>query len=172
MKTTSTRAKVPTKVGTAFAGGFYAGRILIDSIAYALVVSPKAGEHEPIAWHSNEKMVKGATSYADGLANTAAMAKSGSPLAKWAKALEIGGHKDWYLPSRLESLVLFGELRDLPAFKPDAENGIPTEWHWTSTQYASNPSYAWSQSFLNGGQGGYRKGLHGRARVVRRIVIK
>ena len=44
--------KIPTKHGTAFGGGFYAGRFYIGTEAYALIVSPKAeGQIEPMPWN-------------------------------------------------------------------------------------------------------------------------
>ena len=36
------KPKIPTTPGTAFGGGFYAGRIHIDGEEYALIVAPKA----------------------------------------------------------------------------------------------------------------------------------
>lgn len=89
-------------LGTAMAGGFYAGRIrLDDGTVYALIVAPKAeGEHKPAQWIGGYKDVPGAISYNDGLANTGAMAEAGSDLARWARDLRIGGHDDWYLPSQ------------------------------------------------------------------------
>lgn len=69
------KPKTPTQPGTAFGGGFYAGRFYIGADAYALIVAPKAeGEVEAMPWNSSLKSVAVATSYCDGLANTRAMA--------------------------------------------------------------------------------------------------
>ncbi|MFA5941392.1 MAG: DUF1566 domain-containing protein [Sinimarinibacterium sp.] len=162
--TTATIAAPNTQAaGAVFGGGLYAGRIFVGAQAFELVLAPKEeGEHPPTKWHKNLKAVAGATSWCDGQANTAAMATAGSPLAKWARDLRIDGHDDWYLPSRLEALVLFGELQ--PEFERD--------WYWTSTQHASYPECAWIQHFLSGGQNGYRKDLRFRARAVRRVPIR
>jgi uncharacterized protein DUF1566 len=139
---------------------------------YQLILAPKAdGEKEAIAWGATNKLVTGAQSYSDGPANTAAMAKAGSALAKWVRGLKIGGHKDWYLPSRLEALVLFGELRSLKAFEPDQPDGIARDWYWTSTQYAGDEGYAWCQNFFNGSQYYDHKNTQLRARAVRRVAI-
>jgi len=110
-------------------------------------------------------------SYSDGRANTAAMAKASSALGKWARGLKIGGHKDWYLPSRLEALVLFGELRGLKAFNDDQPDGLAREAYWTSTQYAGNEGYAWYQYFSYGSQYFTRKSTELRARAVRRVPV-
>jgi hypothetical protein len=108
-------------------GGFYAGRILIAGVAYALIVAPKAeGEHEPIAWHDSYDSIPGALSYNDGLVNTAIMCAAGSKLAKWAQGLTIGGFSDWYLPSLDELEVCYR------AFKPTTE-----------------ANYCWARSGIN-----------------------
>jgi len=160
-------------IGQPFAGGFFGGRFFIREQPYALIVSPKAdGEIDEIAWNKNTKPVAGATHYADGLANTRAMLTAGSPLAQQITALRIGGFDDWHIPSRLQSLVLFGELRDLPAFAEDQPEGLATEWYWTSTQHASDDDYAWCQRFYDGGQdSSHKKYGQLRARAVRMIKI-
>ncbi len=155
------KTSIPTKPGTKFGGGLYAGRFFIGAQAFALIVSPKAeGDIAPMPYGSLEN-VKGALSYSDGVANTKAMSKDGSELAKKIAALRIGGFKDWHLPSRLESLVAFGELR----------SEFERDWYWTSTQRASSAEYAWIQGFGDGYQYGCRKSGGYRARAVRTIAI-
>jgi hypothetical protein len=103
-------------IGTAMGGGFYAGRILVDGQAFALVVASKAdGERKDVIWIDDYKDVPGAKSYFDGLANTAAMAEAGSELAQWARGLRIGGNDDWYIPSQDELEIIYRNL------KPTAE---------------------------------------------------
>lgn len=165
-------AALPTIIGTPFAGGFYAGRFYDAGKPYLLILAPKAaGEKKSTPWGTTDKLVKGALSYSNGPTNTAAMAKAGSGLAKWVRGLKIGGHKDWYLPSHLESLVIFGELRTLKAFESEKPDGIARLWYWTSTQYAGDAGSAWFQGFGDGLQHGYRKGTSLRARAVRRLAI-
>ena len=163
---------IPTTIGAPFAGGFYAGNIFDAGKPYALIVAPKdGGEQAEIAWSLTDKTVKDALSYSNGLANTVAMAKAGSALAKWARAIEIDSHGDWYLPSRLEALVLFGELRQVKAFDAGKPEGFEKSWYWTSTQYAGEAGYAWYQTFNTGDQDGTHKYGTLRARAVRRIAI-
>lgn len=98
--------------GTKMDGGFYAGRIMIDDQAFALIVAPKAeGDHAPSIWIDDYKDVPGALSYNDGLANTKAMAEAGSDPAKWAMDLRIGGNDDWYIPSLDELEVIYRNLK-------------------------------------------------------------
>lgn len=163
--------KLP-KIGAAFEGGFFAGRFFIGSQAYALIVSPKAsGDFDPAPWNGTYSKVPGATSYCDGLANTKAMAKAGSELAKRILALRIGKHTDWHLPSRLELLVMFNELHELRAFKPGGKQACESTWYWSSTQHAEHADYAWVQDFGFGSQGYGHKDSELRARAVRRLTI-
>lgn len=98
--------------GTPLEGGFYVGRIRIGEALYGIAVAPKAeGEHVPIAWNRSHKAVAAAQHFSDGLANTDAMVNSGSALAKWARALRIGGFDDWYLPSRDELDLCYRHLK-------------------------------------------------------------
>lgn len=130
---------IPTLPGTPFGGGFYAGRYQIDGEEYALIVAPKAaGEHDDTAWHMTYDDIPGAKHYADGLANTQAMAAAGSKLAQWALALDIDGQQDWYLPSIDELEICYRGL------KPTAEgnsqwarsginlSALPPAWPYTA----------------------------------------
>jgi len=104
--------EIETIIGTAMGDGFYAGRIMIDNQAFAIIVAPKnEGEHPDTQWHDNYDSIEGATSYFDGLANTNAMVEAGSTLAKWARELRIGGNDDWYLPSQDELEIIYRNLK-------------------------------------------------------------
>lgn len=103
---------VPTIAGTPYGGGFYAGRILVGDHLFALIVAPKeGGEHDDTIWNKSLKVVAGAGSYFDGLANTRAMAEAGSKLAKWVLDLKLNGESDWYLPSRDELEITYRNLK-------------------------------------------------------------
>jgi Protein of unknown function (DUF1566) len=157
-------SEVPTDAGAPFAGGIYAGRFFIDALQYALIVSPADTGELPATPRGNGKKIAGAKSYNDGPTNTQAMAKAGSGLGKWARELRIDGHDDWYIPSRLELLVAFGELDGLKVFG--------RAWYWSSTQYASDDDYAWCQNFTSGYQSLNHEDNELRARAVRRLVIE
>ncbi len=112
MNQLTTKLMTPTVPGTPYGGGFYAGRILIDDHLFALIVSPKeGGEQDDTPWNKSMKAVTAADSYCDGMANTRAMAKAGSKLAKWALSLNINGESDWYLPSRDELEILYRNFK-------------------------------------------------------------
>ncbi|MGH8433686.1 MAG: DUF1566 domain-containing protein [Pseudomonas sp.] len=124
-----THATLPTVPGTPFAGGFYAGRFLLDGAEYALIVAPKAaGAHEPTVWGRYGQDIADARSYNDGRANTEAMAAADCPLAQWALTLELNGHADWYIPSRDELELCYRNL------KPTKEE------NWCSFRDGDNPS--------------------------------
>jgi hypothetical protein len=171
-KAKTDQLKIPSKPGAPFAGGFYVGRFFTDNEAYALIVSPKAsGQTAPMKWNASLKNVAGAKSYCDGLANTMAMAKAGSDLAKHVAGLEIGGFKDWYLPSRLELLLAYHELAAAKQFAKGKKEAFDPNWYWSSTQHAEGAVYAWLQVFGYGSQDYFLKGYEFRARAVRRIKL-
>ena len=65
----SSPAEVLPALGAGFEDGYYAGRIRVDGVLYAIVVPPKVeSEHEPIVWNKGLKRVAGAESFCDGLA--------------------------------------------------------------------------------------------------------
>jgi len=100
------------EIGAPLAGGFFAGRFLLDGQAFALIVSPKdAGDLDDTQWNGNWSDVDGAKSYNDGLGNTQAMAEAGSELAKKVLGLDIDGFNDWYLPSQDELEILYRNLK-------------------------------------------------------------
>ena len=171
-KSPTKHAAIPYQPGIEFEGGYLAGHFCDDLKPYALIVAPKTeGEQAEIAWGVTDKLLKTATSYSNGPANTATMAKAGSALAKWALGLKIGGYSDWYMPSRLECLLIFGELAALKTFGPTQPNGFALGWYWTSTQSAGDGAYAWCQSFDYGTQYSTLKLFQLRARAVRRIAL-
>lgn len=103
--------------------------------------------------------VQGADSDHDGLANTKAYAAAGSQLCTDILALSIDGHSDFYLPSRVESRLLWCNLPE----------HFEQEWYLTSTQYSADN--AWYQDFSYGTQDGYDKKFDARARAVRRLIL-
>ena len=79
----------------------------------------------------------------------------------WKSAMAWAEKQAAVLPSRIDALVLFQNLRD--QFK--------REVYWTSEPSAVDSAYAWGQSFDSGYQDIWHKDYEGRARLVRRIPI-
>jgi len=142
-------------IGAAHLGGFYAGQIMIAGVLHGLIVAPKdLGENQRVKWLASEDRVTGADSYFDGMANTMAMAEAGSPLATWARGLDINGHADWYVPSQDELEIVYR------SFKPtDDENylyvrsgvnasAVPPTHAYSATE----PAQTQVQAFAAGGE--------------------
>ena len=155
--------KIPTTYGAAFEGGFYAGRIRIDDTEYALIVAPNGdGDAANVQWNQSANNIKGALSYCDGVANTKAMAKAGSELAKWAIGLRIGGFDDWYLPSQDELEICYRNL------KPGADrnslymrsginiSAVPPTFQYT----AANPKQTKAKAFRADGKQAFAEGWY------------
>ena len=81
-------------------GGYFGGDFLINGKVVSAFWAPKALGETKAVWLPNNKIVDGADSIVDSVANTLAMAEAGSPLAQWAIGLEINGHRDWVIPAR------------------------------------------------------------------------
>ena len=154
-------------LGTPIAGGFLIGRLFLEAQPYALILAPKdAGEFPATAWAKSLKRVDGALADFDGVANTAAMAEAGSPLAQKIRTLEIDGFTDWHLPSRGELLLAWSAREALP----EGER-FEVDYYWSSTQSAAVSDFAWLQSFLSGFQYYWHEGGKLMARAVRRVAI-
>ena len=77
-----------------------------------------------------------------------------------AKTIEADGHKDFTVPTRWESALLYANLQDQ----------FPTDhWYWTSTQYSEGN--AWIQYFYYGDQDSLLKDDSRRVRFVRRASV-
>ena len=79
----------------------------------------------------------------------------------WKAAVAFAEKKGAVLPSRMDGLVLFQNLRS--QFKKAI--------YWTSEPYADDSSYAWGQSFNDGNQLLWHKDGKIRVRLVRRVPI-
>jgi hypothetical protein len=151
-------------LGTAMAGGYYAGRIrLDDGSVYALILAPKSeGEHIPAMWINDQADVPGTLSYNDGLANTTAMAEAGSELARWALDLRIDGHEDWYLPSQDELEVIYRNLK--PTTEENwcyARSGINLSAVEPTRPYTpTRPTQTLAEAFQNGGEQAFNEAIY------------
>ena len=160
-------AAIPPRIGAEWPGegGIYAGVIRGEAGRpdYHLIVpTSDAAKAEDMIFGSTAD-VPAATSEYDGRANTLALVNAGGAVAaEWAHDLTIGPHSDFYLPARRELALLYANVPDL----------FEKAWHWSSTQHAALPFYAWFQNFDNGGQDISHKSAAGRARAVRRLDRK
>lgn len=128
-------------LGSRVEGGFFAGLIRSNGEIRALIVPPKAlGEKAPSIWTPNYKDVPGAKSFHDGMANTRAMAESGSNLAQWALDLSIDGCSDYHIPALDEQEIIYR------AFKPTADKN--SQWARSGINLnAAEPTWPYTPDF-------------------------
>lgn len=139
--------------GTEMEGGYFAGVVIVDGKQYGVVVAPKAEGEFVGPWGARGKRI-GATHLSDGVANTQAMAESGSEIAKKALALTINGHADWYVPARDELELIYRHLKpgtsgNFCSFR-DGENpnSVPPGQQYTD----DSPGQTAAEAFRDDGQ--------------------
>jgi hypothetical protein len=81
--------------------------------------------------------------------------------APWADAVSWAEKQGGVLPSRIDQLVLFQNLK----------GKFEAKLYWSGTPYAGDESYAWYQYFGYGYQNCHHKYYKLRARAVRRVAI-
>jgi len=107
---------LPTVIGQAYGGGYYAGKIAVGGGGVAthyLIVAPKAsGENSSRDW-GPAGVSTGVTSVINGPTNSASLAALGATYqaAVFCEGLTIGGYTDWYLPAKNELEVLYYFLK-------------------------------------------------------------
>jgi hypothetical protein len=110
------------KIGSAYEGGFYAGKIRYQGIIWYLIVAPMAtgasGTNYTLttnyAWKTSNTATAGTGSDINGQGNTAAMEAAGianHPAGQFCRNLSIGGFTDWYFPARLELDAAYKTLK-------------------------------------------------------------
>ena len=107
---------VPSVIGQAFGGGFYAGQIGVSSVAtHYLIVGPISSAQSTLQWKNARTGTTGADSVIDGVQNTADMVADGNatvyPAAHFCNNLSTGGQTDWYMPARNEVEICYYNLK-------------------------------------------------------------
>jgi hypothetical protein len=110
------------EIGSAYEGGFYAGKIRYQGIIWYLIVAPRATGASgtgytlttTYAWKTANTVTAGIFSDINGQSNTAAMVTAGiadHPAGQFCTTLNINGFTDWYLPARLELDAAYKTLK-------------------------------------------------------------
>lgn len=64
--------------------------------------------------------------------------------------LDLAGHGDWRLPTRIELVSLVDFTKHAPAIDGTAFPNTPSEWFWTASPISDDPSFAWYVFFETG----------------------
>lgn len=81
---------------------------------------------------------------------------------------KFGGYSDWRLPECDELLTLVDRTKYSPAIDTDAFPACKSDWYWSATPYAPNPSdCAWCVAFDDGSSSCNGHGGSGFVRAVR-----
>ena len=108
---------VPTVIGQAFGGGFYAGQIGVSSVAtHYIVVGPvSSAQNNSKQWKNANTATAGADSVIDGPQNTADMVADGNstvyPAAHFCNDLTIGGFSVWDMSAKNDLEVCYYNLK-------------------------------------------------------------
>lgn len=136
---TSTTPPLPTVIGQAYGGGYYAGQISTNGNGVAthyLIVADKSVGHTTGTW-GTYGVTLSVTSEITGPTNSATMAAQGSnySAAQFCENLTAGGYTDWYLPARKELAAIYCNLKPGTATN-DADYG------WGGAQPTGINSYS------------------------------
>jgi cysteine-rich repeat protein len=86
---------------------------------------------------------------------------------EYCGALELGGWRDWRLPSRVELMSIVDLERDEPAIDDSVFQGPLSDFYWSSSPVAGDASDAWYVDFLYGSTSSYDVSNTNRVRCVR-----
>ena len=149
---------VPTVIGQAFGGGFYAGQIGVSGTAtHYLIVGPVASAENSSKQYKNANTATaGADSVIDGPQNTADIVADGNstvyPAAHFCNDLVIGGFSDWYMPAKNELEVCYYNLKPSTTSNNTSSgintNAVPSRG---SNYTAGTPAQTSATDFQTGG---------------------
>jgi len=149
---------VPSVIGQAFGGGFYAGQIGVAGVAtHYLIVGPVASaQNASKQWKNAATATAGADSDIDGSQNTADMVADGNatvyPAAHFCNDLVIGGFSDWYMPARNEYEICYFNLKPTTASNNTAFGINPNAVPARASNYTSgNPAQTLVTDFKDTG---------------------
>ena len=156
---------VPTAPGTAFAGGYYVGRLRVDGQLYALILAPKASGHR-----ASQQLWTGSAGYSeaiaansinDGLANTNKLAANPSMTgAIYCRSLRIGGYDDWYLPARDELELCYHYLKPTTEQNSSGSGGNNSVEPATTGYTANIPQQTTNPAFRAGGSEAFEANVY------------
>lgn len=145
---------VPTVIGQAFGGGFFAGQIGVSSVAtHYLIVGPISTAQTTNQWKNANTATPGADSDINGPQNTADMVADGNstvyPCAHFCNDLSTGGQTDWYMPAKNELEVAYFNLKPTTTTNGPSSGINPNAVPARASIYTSgNPAQTSATSFI------------------------
>lgn len=145
---------VPSVIGQAFGGGYYAGQIGVSGVAtHYLVVGPvSTAQNTNKQYKTSATSTTGASSDIDGPTNSAAMNATNHPAAYFCEGLTIGGFSDWYMPAKNELEVCYYNLKPTTTANNTAAginpNAVPAR---ASNYTAGDPAQTTATDFKDTG---------------------
>ena len=135
---------VPTVIGQAFGGGYYAGQIGVSSVAtHYIIVGPVASAQSTLTWKNANTATPGADSVIDGPQNTADMVADGNstvyPCAHFCNDLVTGGQTDWYMPAKNELEICYFNLKPTTNINNTADGINPNAVPARASNYTNSP---------------------------------
>jgi hypothetical protein len=146
-KNDSNQDPVNLKLGTSYQGGII---FSLDATGKHGLIAAIDDQSSTAPWWNgsfiSSFITTGATSITDGSANTDAIIQvqgnNGSYAAKVCRDYSGGGFNDWFLPSKDQLNILYGQKTLVGNFSTDI--------YWSSTE--SEDGFTWVQYFIDGGQ--------------------
>ena len=153
----TTPQTVPTVIGQAFGGGYYAGKISTSGNGVAthyLIIGPAESAQSFLFWKTSSTNTPGTNSVIDGPTNTSNMNNSLHPAAQFCKGLTVGGYTDWYMPAQNELEVCYYNLKPT-SYNNNTNSGmnsnsVPPE-PYQSFYTNSSPGVTSATDFQSGG---------------------
>lgn len=94
-----------------------------------------------------------------------------SDAEKACKELNLGGHKDWRLPTVKELISLVDYEKREPAIDKDFFPDTKSSYYWSSTPYVGCSDYGWVVGFSLGYVNGYYHSSINCVRPVRQVKL-
>jgi hypothetical protein len=159
--------RIPTVIGQAFGGGYYAGQIGVSSVAtHYIIVGPVAtAQNASIQYKNANTATTGADSDIDGPQNTADIVADGNstvyPAGHFCNDLVIGGFSDWYMPAKNELEVCYFNLKPSTTSNNTGSginaNAVPAR---TSNYTSGNPAQTSVTDFQTTGSEDFSLGIY------------
>lgn len=147
--------QVPTVIGQAFGGGYYAGQISTagNGVAdYYLIIAPVSTGQSIKLYKTSNSDDPGTSSLVDGYANSQAIYNAAHPAAEFCRDRSIGGFNDWYLPAKNELEICYYNLKpnavNNVTFSGINANSVPKR---NNNYTTSNPAITSASDFLQSG---------------------